>query len=414
MMFGILADDNIVHAGQISLNKKTVSMAPATTVTLKLKGASGKIKWSSSNKKVATVSSSGKVTARAKGTAKIKATHKGKTYTCQVTVKYKTHTCSDGMRYKDVSGTFSRSGRWIKNSIGGGKYYFTNTEGSAIYFKVTGSKYVNVNFVARYSVATPYFAYSVDGGKMKRQLITNKKINVGNTKTHYIRVVIDSMDVTEDRWVGGTGVAVKSVKPVSKDGVVTAIKPQNATIAFFGDSITQGVRTVGWDLTPSGTSSTHGYAWYCAQQLDMVPYTVGFGSTGIFETGWFNNCYNATQYFSYGEKAPSFTADVIVVEHGTNDIYCYGDAFVQQYQKVLQKLHKQHPNAYIMAMIPLNQIHASEIRIAASSYSWCTVVETSSWNLSYTDGIHPNSAGAKKMGQNLAKKVAAKRKAVLK
>ena len=46
-----------------------------------------KIKWSSSNKKIATVSSKGKVTAKKKGTATITAKVSGKSYKCKVTVK---------------------------------------------------------------------------------------------------------------------------------------------------------------------------------------------------------------------------------------------------------------------------------------------------------------------------------------
>lgn len=415
LILGIFGECQTWEAATVSLNKKTVTLTPATTTTLKLNGVSAKkIKWSSNNSKVAVVNSSGKVTAKAKGTAKIKASYKGKTYTCVVTVTYKTHVLKDGMRYKDTSGNFSYTGRWFKKSIGGGKYYYTNTDGSAIYFKVNGSKYVNINFVSQIAVATPYFSYSVDGGSMKRQLISKTKISVGNTKTHYVRVVIDAMSESENRWAGEAGVGIKSVKPVTKTGVVTAIKPQNATIAFYGDSITQGVRALNMALMPSGTSATHSYAWYCAQQLDLVPYFAGYGGSGIIQPGSFNNCYNAITNFSASRKASSYNADVIVVEHGTNDVYTDGGTFTNEYKKVLKKLHSDHPKAYIIVIIPFNQTHAQDIRNAAASYSWCTVVETSNWGLSYTDGLHPNSSGAKKAGKELARIIATKRKAVLK
>lgn len=330
------------------------------------------------------------------------------------TVSAATHTTSDGMRYKDVSGTFGRTGRWFKKSIGGHSYYFTNTDGSAVYFKVTGSKYVNISFVSQITVAMPYFAYSVDGGSMKRQLISKGKISVGNAKTHYVRVVIDAMSESENRWAGEAGTGIKSIKPVTKGGKVTAIKPQNATIAFYGDSITQGVRALNMALMPSGTSATHSYAWYCAQQLDLVPYFAGYGGSGIVQAGSYTNCYGAITGFSSMRKADSFQADVVVVEHGTNDVYSHGEGYVNAYKKVLKKLHKEHPDAYIFAMIPFTQIHADDIRKAASGYKWCTVVETASWGISYTDGLHPNTAGAKTVGKKLASIVASKRKAVLK
>ena len=50
------------------------------------------MKWSSSNKKVATVNSKGKVTAKKKGTAVITAKVDSDTYECKVTVKNPTPT----------------------------------------------------------------------------------------------------------------------------------------------------------------------------------------------------------------------------------------------------------------------------------------------------------------------------------
>ena len=75
-------------AGTVKLNKKKVTLTKGYTCQLKVKGTSKKVKWSSSNKSVASVSSKGLVKAKKAGTTKIKAAVKGgKTYTCKVTVK---------------------------------------------------------------------------------------------------------------------------------------------------------------------------------------------------------------------------------------------------------------------------------------------------------------------------------------
>lgn len=395
---------------QIRFKDAVVNMTPATTKKLKLVGAKGKIKWSSSKKKVAAVNSAGKVTAKAKGTAKIRAVCKNTTYVCTVVVTYGTYKASDGIIYKDAKGSFGSSGRWFKKKVSGGKYSFTNTDGSAVYFKVTGSKYVNVNFVSNTQRGTPYFAYSIDGGKMKRQQINNKKISVGNTKTHYVRLVIDATSEYENRWGAEAGAGIKSIKPVAKDGVVTAVKPQNPIIAFYGDSITKGVRTLGMG-TPSGTSTVNSYSWHCAQKLKMTPYFAGFGAAGIVERGTADKCINVLGRFSASRKASSFTAEVVVLEYGTNDVYTHGNMFISEYVAVLNQVHKMHPKAKVMVMIPLNQIHADEIRFSASPYKkWCTVIETSPLKLSYTDGIHPTASASKKMGKYLAQQILAKRK----
>lgn len=409
----ILLGASLVRADEpsgIHMKETQVNLTPATTKKLKLVGAASKIKWSSGNKKVATVDGDGKVLAKTKGMAEIKAVCDNVEYVCMVTVTYGLHTTADGITYKDAKGGFGTSGRWFKKAVSGGKYDFTNTDGSAVYFKVTGSKYVNINFTTNTKKGTPYFAYSVDGKSMKRQLISKKKISVGNKKTHYVRVIIDAMSEYENRWGGEAGTAIKSIKPVTKGGVVTAVKPQNEVIAFYGDSITKGVRTLGMG-TPSGASAIHSYSWYCAEQLDMIPYFAGFASSGIVEKGTADKCFNVIGRFSASRKASSFKAEVVVLEHGTNDVYTHGGMFVNEYQAVLNQIHIVHPKAKVMVMIPLNQIHADEIRQAASPFKkWCTVIETSSLKLSYMDGIHPTASGSKKMGKYLAKKIAAKRK----
>lgn len=71
---------------KVALNKTSVVIAKSDTVQLKLKGASGKVKWSSSRKSVAAVTSSGKIKARKVGECVIKAVYRKKIYTCKVKV----------------------------------------------------------------------------------------------------------------------------------------------------------------------------------------------------------------------------------------------------------------------------------------------------------------------------------------
>lgn len=76
---------------KVKLNKTAITLYTKGTKTTKLKatvtGSKKKVKWSISNKKVATVNSSGKVTAKKAGTATITAKVAGKSAKCKVTVK---------------------------------------------------------------------------------------------------------------------------------------------------------------------------------------------------------------------------------------------------------------------------------------------------------------------------------------
>lgn len=91
LLFGLfvslLGNDTQTQAATVKLNKKKLSMNTGNSYTLKVKGFSGKVKWSSSKKSVATVSSKGKVRALKAGTAKISAKTSTKKLTCTVTVK---------------------------------------------------------------------------------------------------------------------------------------------------------------------------------------------------------------------------------------------------------------------------------------------------------------------------------------
>ena len=78
---------SIVEASSIRLNKTKYTLFVGKTFKLKIKGTNQKVKWSTSNKKIATVNSSGKVTAKKKGTCTITGKVNGKKYTCKITVK---------------------------------------------------------------------------------------------------------------------------------------------------------------------------------------------------------------------------------------------------------------------------------------------------------------------------------------
>lgn len=69
------------------ISKSSISMGTGKKYTLKVNGTKQKVKWSSSNKAIATVSSKGVVTGKKAGSVKITAKVGSKKYICKVTVK---------------------------------------------------------------------------------------------------------------------------------------------------------------------------------------------------------------------------------------------------------------------------------------------------------------------------------------
>lgn len=75
-----------VQAATVKISKAKATMEVDSVLTLKISGTEDTIKWTSSKKSIAKVSSKGKVTAVKEGTTTITATVNSKKYKCVVTV----------------------------------------------------------------------------------------------------------------------------------------------------------------------------------------------------------------------------------------------------------------------------------------------------------------------------------------
>lgn len=84
---------------KFALNKKKLTLETGKTYTLKLNHAKAKkVKWTSSDKKIASVSGKGKIKAKKKGKVTITAKYKKKKYECRVTVKKSANVESNTLR----------------------------------------------------------------------------------------------------------------------------------------------------------------------------------------------------------------------------------------------------------------------------------------------------------------------------
>lgn len=139
---------------QLSATKKTIKTGQS--FTLKVKGTSKKVSWSSSKKTVAAVTSAGKVTGKGVGTAVITAKVSSKKYTCKVTVK-KANKYLKGAPFDAKETTLGKysaviPSKWemTKDSVGNTDVYAFmpegNETGSNIMVSNTYTKAENKNF----------------------------------------------------------------------------------------------------------------------------------------------------------------------------------------------------------------------------------------------------------------------------
>ena len=87
MLAATLFPTNTQAAHKPKINKTKATVYIGRSITLKVKGTSGKVTWSTKNKKIATVSKSGKVTGKKTGKTTITAKVNKKSMKCKVTVK---------------------------------------------------------------------------------------------------------------------------------------------------------------------------------------------------------------------------------------------------------------------------------------------------------------------------------------
>ena len=169
------------HAASVKLNKKTVYLAKGKTVKLKVKGTKAKVKWSSSNKKIATVSKSGKVKGKKIGKCTITAKVKGKKLKCKVIVESKA--ANQARKLRDY---VLKKGK--KDSHTG---YYTITreytdpdnDESIIRADIKAKKdSKKLTFEWSNNCSTPAEYYSVS---MTINLISNKSVKTGSLQTFF-------------------------------------------------------------------------------------------------------------------------------------------------------------------------------------------------------------------------------------
>lgn len=310
------------------------------------------------------------------------------------------------LRYSEIDDQVGFIGRWFDATVDGEKCKCTINAGSEFYFKVKGATTVDVNFKMNSVKATPFFAYSIDGGEFTRQLITSPTLPTISTDEHIIRIVIDGLTETEDKWMGEKGIAFKDI--TTNGGTIKGIIPRNKKIMFFGDSITEGIRALNMNADSNGNSSIKAYPFECCKNLNAVTYRVGFGATSItnpYGSGGIPNCLKYIDNMTNSRETPYYEPDIIVINHGTNDGNNGSDVFIPAYNKVLDRLTLKYPGIPIFTVIPFNQSHASDIRNCISNRNNCYLVETDGWGVTYTDGLHPDANGAQIAGEKLANEI---------
>ena len=306
-------------------------------------------------------------------------------------------------RYTQITEPVGFVGRWFDSTISGTNVKSTINQGSELYFKVKNTTSINVNFIVNTAYKTPYFAYSIDGADMTRQLVTSPTLPTVSLDEHIIRVVVDGVTESEDKWIGEKGFAFKDIT-VDSTGTVTGVLPKNKKIMFFGDSITEGIRVLNMNADSEGNSATGAFPYIASTNLNAISYRVGFGGAGVTKggNGGVPPLINFIDNMTKNKLAPYYEPDIVVVNIGTNDFDADTDVFKSQYTAVINRLLIKYSGTPLFIMVPFNGTRKSEITDITNNKKGVYMVDTTGWDISTTDGLHPDVAGSIKAGTKLS------------
>lgn len=227
----------------VKLSKSSLKLNKGKSYTLKVANASGKkVRWSTKSKRIATVTSKGKVTAKGKGTTYIYAKVGGKTLKCKVTVSVpapklskSSITINKGKSYTLKVSNASSKVRWsVKN-----KKVATITSKGKVTAKSKGTTYVYARvgkktLKCKVTVREPAVVrkYTIDSGKSKSLTFSG-----ASSKT---------------KWKSSNSSIVSVSKSKGKKVTVKARKVGKATIT----ATTSGRKTYQFVITVKGKPET--------------------------------------------------------------------------------------------------------------------------------------------------------------
>lgn len=300
-------------------------------------------------------------------------------------------------------------GRWFRRDTNGTPHTVTVTSGAQVYFLTEDATSVTVRFTCPPCMGEICYAYTVDGGAPVRCSISQTVIPLPDNGRHAVCLITDELPDGEGKWFEEVIFALESITP-SEGGQLWGIKPCAPLVFFYGDSITEGVHVITDEDHAWRNSATYAYPWVCAQELSAIPYYIGYGGSGFLRTGWFQTMEVAMDYLSCAHRVDESSyanqrPDLIIINHGTNDMDYPMMEFLYAMQSTMSLLYRRYPDVPVVYVIPLQQTHATIIRRVMSEYPNAYIIESDSWPMSFTDGIHPNAAGANSMGKRVAEEI---------
>ncbi len=305
-------------------------------------------------------------------------------------------------------------GRWERHY--NGTEAATVNSASLVRLRFTGRELTGLFDVSTITVA-PELWVTVDGGPETLVTVDRPEIELApaglRPGPHSIRIDVKDTDQVTNRWLPplNDAVILRGFRLAPDGRLLAPPRPASVRMAFYGDSITEGIRALGDPLTPDGADGTRTYASVTGRALHADIQQVGFGKQGVMRVG-VGNVPTAPESFPdnfQGSVADSaFEPDIVVLLQGSNDSVPTDAEFAPAYLNYLREVRAATPHAWIFAMEPLIGRHAAVIAsdVAELGDPRIVFVNTDGWldrhsTADYTDTVHPTVAGHLKVASRL-------------
>lgn len=296
----------------------------------------------------------------------------------------------------------SRTGRWTVKKINNMPTLYTTNLGSYLRFKVSNAKKCQITVLPNQNSLSPsqVFSFRIDGGKWQRAQASLEKIDIPlDSILHTIEIMAAGNSDIDEVWQGNEGFAIKNI--YLDNGAIMAA-PQRPVVNFIGDSITAGCWVVGNHPAADYRPETN-YAGICADLLNVDSVRIAYSAGGVLRPAT-GGVPTADVFLGKIDDQTLWTPnhpDLTVINLGVNDRRFPLAQFTAAFDLFIQQVKLTFPHTPLAIIIPFSQTFASEIRKIATKHN-CSIIETKTWSHSFTDGLHPDQAGAIAEGKMLA------------
>lgn len=303
----------------------------------------------------------------------------------------------------DLIAIAKRTGRWWLKLVNGQEVLYTTNLGSYLRVHTAGVHQLQVNVYPNHNhqSAQQQYTIRIDGQQWHRYPASAREIALQLTADpHEIEIMTGGNTDDDLVWAGDQGFAITGIE--TDDGVLTASPHRRPVIDFIGDSITAGCWVAGQHPASDYRPETN-YAAICADILNADSVRIAYSAGGVLRRAT-GGVPTADQFLTHTDAHTRWQPnqpDLVIINIGVNDRRFTATDFKCAYDKFIQQVVTTFPTAKIMVMVPFSQTYATIIRIVAVHHQ-LPIIETAGWCNSFTDGLHPDQAGANEAGQRLA------------